>query len=242
MFVQMIQFVNISCDIMLCFDVLGLMFEVDVEVFIVFDELFDDFEGECIGLIIFNSLFVQIFLLIDDYDFIWEYLESMIWSFDFIDCVFEYWVGMLNGDGVFLIGDGFVLCVMGFDYFDDDWLWLVVFVMDNEVNGVLIVIFEEVVVYVVFWNVCVFVLNLVQGKDVVVSVEFVRVVDVIGGVVFGLWDMMIVLDIVFQVYEQEVIELCGEVQVVWMDILNLWIVLLLVCFLGFVVVLWRVCL
>lgn len=58
---QTIQPVNTSRDIMLCLDVSGSMTEVDVEVLNVFDELLDSFEGERIGLTIFNSSPVQIF-------------------------------------------------------------------------------------------------------------------------------------------------------------------------------------
>lgn len=58
---QTVQPVDTSRDIMLCLDVSGSMTEVDVEVLTVFDELLDSFEGERIGLTIFNSSPVQIF-------------------------------------------------------------------------------------------------------------------------------------------------------------------------------------
>ena len=47
-------------------------------------------------------------------------------------------------------------------------------------------------------------------------------------------------DIVSQVQEQEATELRGEVQVVWTDTPNLWIVLTAVGLLSFVVLMWRV--
>ena len=61
---------------MLCLDVSGSMSEVDVEVLSVFEELLDGFEGERIGLTIFNSSPVQIFPLTDDYEFIRGHLRE----------------------------------------------------------------------------------------------------------------------------------------------------------------------
>lgn len=237
---QTIQPVNTSRDIMLCLDVSGSMSEVDVEVLTVFDELLDGFEGERIGLTIFNSSPVQIFPLTDDYDFIREHLESMTRSFDFTDRVPEHWVGTLNGDGASLIGDGLASCAMGFDHPDDDRSRSVIFATDNEVNGASIVTLEEAAAYAATRNVRVFALNPVQGKDATVSAELARAAEATGGAAFGLRDTTTVSDIVSQVQEQEATELRGEAQVVWTDTPNLWIVLLSVCLLGFVVVLWRV--
>ncbi|MBT2475215.1 VWA domain-containing protein, partial [Microbacterium sp. ISL-103] len=94
---QTIEPVDTSRDIMLCLDVSGSMSEVDVEVLTVFEELLADFEGERIGLTIFNSSPVQIFPLTDDYEFIRGHLQSIRESFDYIDEIPEHWVGTLNG-------------------------------------------------------------------------------------------------------------------------------------------------
>jgi len=237
---QTVQPVDTSRDIMLCLDVSGSMTEVDVEVLTVFDELLDSFEGERIGLTIFNSSPVQIFPLTDDYDFVRDHLASMTQSFDYVDRVPEHWVGTLNGDGASLIGDGLAACAMGFDHPDDDRSRSVIFATDNEVNGASIVTLEEAAAYAASKNVRVFALNPVQGKDADVSAELSAAAEATGGAAFGLRDTTTVSDIVTQVQEQEATELRGEAQVVWTDTPNLWIVLLSICQLGLVVVLWRV--
>ncbi|WP_347124258.1 VWA domain-containing protein [Microbacterium sp. SY138] len=237
---QTIQPVNTSRDIMLCLDVSGSMTEVDVEVLNVFDELLDSFEGERIGLTIFNSSPVQIFPLTDDYDFVREHIESMTQSFDYVDQVPEHWVGTLNGDGASLIGDGLAACTMGFDNPDAERSRSVIFATDNEVNGASIVTLDEAAAYAASKDVRVFALNPVQGKDADVSAELSAAAEATGGAAFGLRDTTTVSDIVTQVQKQEATELRGEAQVVWTDTPNLWIVLLSICLLGFVVVLWRV--
>jgi Ca-activated chloride channel family protein len=237
---QTIQPVNTSRDIMLCLDVSGSMTEVDVEVLTVFEELLDSFEGERIGLTIFNSSPVQIFPLTDDYDFIREHLERMTRSFDYVDEIPEHWVGTLNGDGASLIGDGLAACTLGFDRPGDDRSRSVILATDNEVNGASIVTLDEAAAYAASKDVRVFALNPVQGKDADVSAELAAAAESTGGAAFGLRDTTTVSDIVEQVQEQEATELRGEAQVVWTDTPNLWIAVLSVCLLGLVVVLWRV--
>ncbi|MGO3234531.1 MAG: VWA domain-containing protein, partial [Microbacterium sp.] len=92
---ETIQPVNTSRDIMLCLDVSGSMSDVDVEVLTVVEELLDGFEGERIGLTIFNSSPVQVFPLTDDYAFIRTHLESIRSSFDYMEEVPEHWIGTL---------------------------------------------------------------------------------------------------------------------------------------------------
>lgn len=237
---QTVQPVDTSRDIMLCLDVSGSMSEVDVEVLSVFEDLLDDFEGERIGLTIFNSSPVQIFPLTDDYEFIRANLQSVRESFDFVDQVPEHWVGTLNGDGASLIGDGLASCAMAFDRPDDERSRSIVFATDNEINGASIVTLDEAAAYARSIGVRVFALNPVQGKDAGVSAELARAAEATGGAAFGLRDTTTVSDIVTRVQEQEATELKGRAQVVWSDAPELWIVVLLVAVLSFLVVLWRV--
>ena len=237
---QTIQPVNTSRDIMLCLDVSGSMTEVDVEVLSVFEELLEDFEGERIGLTIFNSSPVQIFPLTDDYDFVREHLASIKESFDFVEEIPEHWVGTLNGEGASLIGDGLAACTMGFDRPDDERSRSVIFATDNEINGASIVTLEEAAGFAKAKGVRVFALNPVQGKDAAVSAELAAAAETTGGAASGLRDTTTVADIVTEVQEQEATELRGEAQVVWTDTPNLWIVVLAVTLLSFAAVLWRV--
>jgi len=237
---QTIQPVNTSRDIMLCLDVSGSMTEVDVEVLSVFEELLDGFEGERIGLTIFNSSPVQIFPLTDDYDFIRTHLESIKSSFDYVDEIPEHWVGTLNGNGASLIGDGLAACTMGFDRPDDERSRSVIFATDNEINGASIVTLEEAAAYAASKDVRVFAVNPVQGKDADVSAELSAAAEATGGAAFGLRDTTTVADIVTQVQEQEATALRGEAQIVWTDTPNLWIAVLMVAVLSFIIVVWRV--
>ncbi|WP_255305056.1 VWA domain-containing protein [Microbacterium sp. 3J1] len=237
---QTIQPVNTSRDIMLCLDVSGSMSEVDVEILTVFEELLEDFEGERIGLTIFNSSPVQIFPLTDDYDFIRGHLQSIRESFLLNEQVPEHWVGTLNGNGASLIGDGLAACAMAFDHPDDERSRSIIFATDNEINGASIVTLPEAAAYAKSVGVRVFALNPVQGKDAEVSAELSQAAETTGGTAYGLRDTTTVADIVTQVQEQEATELKGQAQVVWTDDPNLWIVVLLVSTLTFIVVLWRV--
>ena len=237
---QTIQPVNTSRDIMLCLDVSGSMSEVDVEVLTVFEELLEDFEGERIGLTIFNSSPVQIFPLTDDYEFIRSHLQSIRESFEFTESVPEHWVGTLNGNGASLIGDGLAACAMAFDHPDDERSRSIIFATDNEVNGASIVTLDEAAAYAASNGVRVFALNPVQGKDADVSAELTKAAEATGGQAYGLRDTTTVSDIVTQVQEQEASALKGQAQVVWTDAPNLWIVVLMISMLTFIVVLWRV--
>ena len=237
---QTIQPVNTSRDIMLCLDVSGSMSDVDIEVLSVFEELLDGFEGERIGLTIFNSSPVQVFPLTDDYEFIRTHLQSIRESFDYTDEIPEHWVGTLNGPGASLIGDGLASCAMRFDHRDDERSRSIILATDNELAGASIVTLDEAAQYAASAGVRVFALNPVQGVDTQLSDELVAAARATGGEAYGLRDTTTVADIIADVQEQDATELRGQAQVVWSDSPNLWIAVLLVLSLGFIVLLWRV--
>lgn len=237
---QTIQPVNTSRDIMLCLDVSGSMSDVDVEVLSVFEELLDGFEGERIGLTIFNSSPVQVFPLTDDYDFVRTHLESIRSSFDYVEEIPEHWVGTLNGPGASLIGDGLASCAMRFDHLDDDRSRSIILATDNELAGASIVSLEEAANYAASVGVRVFALNPVQGVNTQISDELVAAARATGGEAYGLRETTTVADIIDDVQEQDATELRGQARVVWSDSPNLWIVVLFALGVGFVVLLWRV--
>ncbi|WP_298038194.1 VWA domain-containing protein [uncultured Microbacterium sp.] len=237
---QTIQPVNTSRDIMLCLDVSGSMSDVDVEVLTVFEELLDGFEGERIGLTIFNSSPVQVFPLTDDYDFIRTHLESIRSSFDYMDEIPEHWVGTLNGPGASLIGDGLASCAMRFDHLDDERSRSIILATDNEVAGASIVTLQEAADYASSVGVRVFALNPVQDIDAGPGDELVAAARSTGGESYGLRETTTVADIIADVEEQDATELRGQAQVVWADTPNAWIAVLLVLGLAFIVLMWRV--
>jgi len=237
---ETIQPVNTSRDIMLCLDVSGSMSDVDIEVLSVFDELLDGFEGERIGLTIFNSSPVQVFPLTDDYEFIRTHLESIRSSFDYLDEIPEHWLGTLNGPGASLIGDGLASCAMRFDHLDDDRSRSIILATDNELAGASIVSLEEAAGFAASAGVRVFALNPVQGVSTEISDELVAAAEATGGQAYGLRDTTTVADIINDVQKQDATELRGQAQVVWTDTPNLWIAVLMVLGLGFIVLMWRV--
>jgi len=232
-----VQPVNASRDIMLCLDVSGSMSDVDVEVLSVFEKLLEGFEGERIGLTIFNSSPVQVFPLTDDYAFVKEQLRSVRSSFDYADETPEHWVGTLNGPGASLIGDGLAACTMRFDHQDDERSRSVILATDNELAGASILTIEEAAQYAKSQQVRVFALNPVQGKDAQVSAQLSDAAALTGGQSYALRETTTVSDIITEIQKQEATTLKGQAQVILVDSPNLWIALMLVAVLGFVVLL-----
>lgn len=230
-----IQPINTSRDIMLCLDVSGSMSEVDVEVLAVFEELLEGFEGERIGLTIFNSSPVQVFPLTDDYPFVREQLKSIRTSFDFVDETPEHWVGTLNGPGASLIGDGLAACTMRFDHLDDERSRSVILATDNELAGASILTIEEAAQFARSRDVRVFALNPVEGKDAEVSAQLADAARITGGQSYALRNTTTVADIITEIRKQEATALKGQAQVIRVDTPALAIALMLVAILGFLV-------
>lgn len=237
---QTIRPVDTSRDIMLCLDVSGSMSEVDVEVLEVFEELVDGFEGERIGLTIFNSSPVQVFPLTDDYAFVREHLALIRQSFDDLGTeIPEHWRGTLNGAGASLIGDGLAACALRFDHRDDERSRTIVLATDNEVYGAGVVTLEEAAAYAASVGVRVFALNPVEGKDAEASAELAAAAEATGGRAYALRGATTVGEIVDEVQEEAATALRGQARVVWRDVPDLWIVALLAAVLGGVALLWR---
>jgi Ca-activated chloride channel family protein len=103
-----------SRDIMLCLDTSGSMSSADAAVVQVFAELAKEFDGERIGLTVFDSSAVQVFPLTDDYGYVQEQLQLAKDAFDGNAGSAGFLDGTWNGRGSSLIGDGLASCVNGF--------------------------------------------------------------------------------------------------------------------------------
>jgi Ca-activated chloride channel homolog len=101
-------------DIILCLDASGSMSSADAAVADVFARLAEGFEGERLGLTIFDSSAVQVFPLTDDYDFVKEQLHVAKDAFDGAPGSSGFLDGTWNGAGSSLIGDGLASCVQSF--------------------------------------------------------------------------------------------------------------------------------
>ena len=124
-----------SRDIMLCLDVSGSMAAFDAELVATFKQLVRGFEGERIGLVIFNSSAATVFPLTDDYDFINDELDTATKALEGEPDSESFFAGTFNGRGTSLIGDGLATCVSSFDRVDLARARSVVFATDNHVAG-----------------------------------------------------------------------------------------------------------
>jgi len=101
-------------DIMLCLDTSGSMSSADAAVVHVFAALAKEFDGERLGLTVFDSSAVQVFPLTDDYGYVQEQLKLAQDAFDGNPGSAGFLDGTWNGSGSSLIGDGLASCVNGF--------------------------------------------------------------------------------------------------------------------------------
>ena len=102
-------------DIMLCLDVSGSMSEYVKELVDYFATLLDDFKGQRVGLTVFDSVYLTITPLSDDYDLLADLLK------DFKEDPDSYSSALYNSKvgGTSAIGRGVVGCVNSFDKLEE---------------------------------------------------------------------------------------------------------------------------
>lgn len=125
-------------DVMLCLDVSGSMLGYDADLLEAYQELVDRFDGERIGMTVFNATAVSAFPLTDDYDMVQNYLAEAeegfrSWGSEGTD--YSWATSPPNIGGSSLIGDGLVSCVDNFDRKDEDRSRSIVFATDNMLAG-----------------------------------------------------------------------------------------------------------
>ena len=123
-----------SRDIMLCLDVSGSMGEYNRSVLEQFGRLLESFDGERVGLTIFNASAVTVFPLTTDYQFITSEFAKFRATFEArgIDTL----AGTLEGDGSSLVPDGIASCALSFPDQDEERSRSLVVATDNQVEGV----------------------------------------------------------------------------------------------------------
>lgn len=225
-------------DVMLCLDVSGSMTDVDAEVVLLFDRLAHHFEGERIGLTIFNSSAVRIFPLTDDYVFVRDQLTRMRESFEGYEDVPEHWVGTLNGAGASLVGDGLAACVLGFDNPDTERARSIILATDNEVNGAESVSVDDAAAYASSLGVRVYAID--PGNSEAAPAAALREAVVrTGGGYYGLHDTTTVESVVAEVQAQDATVLRGQATIIRVDAPGPWPAVLAAFALAFLVVAWR---
>lgn len=151
-------------DIMLCLDVSGSMFDTDEAILNNFAEIVKRFQGERIGLVLFNNQAVTAFPLTDDYDLVSEQLEGYAGGFGLFgpsDAQYDPISGTYNEriTASSLVPDGIASCVANFDHLADDRPRAIVLGTDNEVHGSGVYTMDEAVDYATKHDVRVYALN-----------------------------------------------------------------------------------
>ena len=135
-------------DIMLCLDVSGSVIDFDAQVVKSFSDIVKDFEGERVGLAMWNSGTRLVFPLTSDYELVIDQLDyvarvlSDSYNYDgYSDLVAGTSAGYTYGSS--LIGDGLVSCAQSFDQEEDERSRSIVFATDNALAGSPVFTLEE---------------------------------------------------------------------------------------------------
>ena len=190
-------------DIMLCLDISGSMAAYDAELVSTFKRLVTSFEGERIGLVIFNSSAATVFPLTDDYDFINEELDLAGRALAGESDLESFFAGTFNGRGTSLIGDGLATCVSSFDRIDTQRPRSVVFATDNHLAGRPIIELDEAGELAKAKGVRVYGLNPEEDGADREAVELRQVVEGTAGRYFTMGDTSAIGGIVESVQAQE---------------------------------------
>lgn len=223
-------------DIVLCLDVSGSMIWTNEQVLKTFVDLAKEFEGERLGLTIWNSNAVQVFPLTSDYSFIEEQL-TLAWKGDHYEQTAGTYLPTSGGSS--LIGDGLASCVLSFDHPDKDRSRSIIFSTDNQLAGIPIVSLQEAADMATEKDVRVFALtpDALHWQE---SQELGAAAQSTGGQIYELTSNRTVGQIAADVRKEAVAELRGKPQTVSTDVPGPWIVALLLATGAFIIVLERV--
>lgn len=201
-------------DIVLCLDVSGSMIDYDAQIVETFSELTEEFDGERIGLVLFNASAVTSFPLTSDYAYARSQLDALHDDLVDPDTDWAFANGTLLGNGSSMIGDGLASCVMRFDDLDAERSRSVVFATDNYVAGEQIMTLPEAGEFARENEVVVFGLNPgdVESLDYIgeFADEMREVVEATDGSYWALEDPEAVPGIVEQVQARQAERFTGE--------------------------------
>lgn len=201
-------------DIVLCLDVSGSMIDYDAQIVETFSQLTEEFDGERIGLVLFNASAVTSFPLTSDYAYARKQLDTLHADLADPETDWAFANGTLLGNGSSMIGDGLASCVMRFDDLDTERSRSIVFATDNYVAGEQIMTLPEAGEFAQSKNVVVFGLNPGDTESLDYIGEFAdemrSVVEGTGGTYWALADPEAVPSIVEQVQAQQAARFTGE--------------------------------
>lgn len=201
-------------DIVLCLDVSGSMIDYDAQIVETFSELTEEFDGERIGLVLFNASAITSFPLTSDYAYARAQLDALHADLVDPDTDWSFANGTLLGNGSSMIGDGLASCVMRFDDLDTERSRSIVFATDNYVAGEQIMTLPEAGEFARSKGVVVFGLNPGDSASLDYIAEFAdemrQVVEGTDGSYWALEDPDAVPGIVEQVQERQAERFTGE--------------------------------
>ena len=219
---------RVNRDIVLCLDISGSMTAADAEIVGRFVELVEQFHGERIALVVWDSSAAQIFPLNDDYDYVEEKLASVAdeVSSDIGDIGDTFggdpdgdppiYAGTQLGDGSSLIGDGLASCVLRFDNPDLDRSRTLILATDNALAGTPIVTLEQAASFAIERQVRVYGITPAQmygSEEDDLRTQLQRT----GGEVYGVDDTDAGNNIVDQVLDDQATTLEGVPELVVID-------------------------
>jgi hypothetical protein len=232
-------------DIMLCLDVSGSMTDDDAEIIGTFAKLAEGFEGERLGLAIWDSSTVTIFPLTNDYDFIKSELTKIEQSFETDDWSNAYYnlSGAWDGDGSSLIGDGLASCIGNFDNAKTERSRSIILATDNYVSGQQLITLPEAAQIAKDKNIRIYGLNPADYSTSTyqdeAAKEYKEAVLLTGGTYYTYDNSTAIPSIITEVNRQDATRFKGAPQLVKNDQpLMPWIAFLL-SMVGFLVVAWR---
>lgn len=234
-------------DIMLCLDVSGSMVETDQQVMATFSKLAAGFDGQRLGLVVFDSSASTMFPLTDDYDFVKDRLNTLSEDLKSDNYLSDLYSGTYEGEGSSLIGDGLASCVMRFDNLASNRSRSIILVTDNYVAGAQIVDLKQAGAFAKDKSIRVYGINPDDTDDSWSSdeaKEFRQVVLATDGAYYRLnyetrGDAALVSQIVDAISKQEATRYKGAAQVVQTDIPLWFVVTLTVAVVGLFVINWR---
>ena len=129
-------------DIILCLDVSTSMVTTDSQILDTFSELLNTFDGERVGLVVWNSTAQTMVPLTDDYELLRDQLKEIADVLDFtpvrgnpaLNDYYETFAGTFGDvQGSSLVGDGLASCTLAFDAQGQDRSRSIILATDNHV-------------------------------------------------------------------------------------------------------------
>ena len=242
-------------DIMLCLDVSGSMTETNEKLTKLYSDMVKDFDGERIGLVLFDSSPAMIFPLTNDYDFASSRLEGISkafsstsgeWSSDeeWQTGYYDLFSGVSEGDGSSLIGDGLAGCINRFDQLDSKRSRSIIFGTDNYLSGNPIVTLSEAADYAKEKDIRVYGINPADYSSSYYTSEeaeeYKKAMLTTNGDYYKMEDSTAVPKIVQKITSQEATRFKGSPQITYSDQPQIFIYIITVLMAIIYIISWRV--